>query len=146
VAADILKWTKPGEHALFINGVVKSSAYLYWVTGLRPPKPWLYLAIDAPSYGMAESHQGSLVRSLEDSSTTLVGVALGESPSYLNRPWPFSQKELDDANTILREKFERVSEVGGYNVQGFWKLKGRTPNDTARFSGGPFSGQSANVR
>jgi hypothetical protein len=146
LAADILKWTKPGEHALFINGVPRSSVYAYWITGLRQPKSWSYLAIEPYSYGMSAYHQGSLVRSLEDSSTTLVGVALDQPPSYLNQPWPFSRKELEEANTILRQKFEPVNEVGGYHVEGFWKLKGRSPNGTARFTGGPFAGQSVNVR
>jgi hypothetical protein len=146
VAADVLKWTRPGERALFINGVIKSSGYLYWITGLRPPQPWPYLAIDEHSYSMSSVHQGSLARSLADSRTTLVGIVLDESPSYLNRPWPFSRKELDEANAILHEKFEEVSEVGGSPVRGFWKLKGRTPDGSARFTGGPFSGQSVSAR
>jgi hypothetical protein len=146
VAADILKWTRPGEHALFINGIPRSSGYVYWITGLRPPKEWPYLAIDAHSYGMSDFHQGSLVRSLQDSTTTLVGIALDESPSYLKRPWPFSQKELDEANNILHQKFELINEVGGLGVTGLWRLKNRTPTGTVRFEGGPFTGQSVDLR
>lgn len=139
LAAGIVELTRPGEQALFINGVVKSSCYLYWITGLRPPRPWPYLAIDVYSYGLADAHRGKLVESLRNSNTALVGMVPEESPSYLGWPWPWPEDELREARRILDEKFEPVEAVNGFATHGLWKRKGRTPDGAASFTAGPYS-------
>ncbi len=139
LAETLVSLTRPGEQALFINGVTKSSVYAYWLTGLRPPRPWQYLAIDVYSYGLADTHQGQLVESLRNSNTALVGFIPDQPPSYLNWPWPFSQDELDEAQRILHERFEPVDSIDGIFFPGLWKIKGRTADSHVPIPSGPYA-------
>jgi hypothetical protein len=139
LAEGIVQLTRPGEQALFINGVAKSACYLYWITGLRPPHPWPYLSVDVYSYGLKDSNRGQLVESLQNPKTALVGMVPEDSPSYLGWEWPFPDEEMHEARRILNERFEPVEFVNGLPTHGLWKRKGRTPGNPARFPDGPYA-------
>ena len=124
-ARAIASLTRPGEQALLINGLRRATSYMYWTTGLRPP--WRYLTIDQPAYALAPQAPGELLAAMRNEQTSLVSWDPVEPASYLDPGLPFSAAELADARQVLEQRFERVSELGGFEFPGLWKLKGRLP-------------------
>ncbi len=138
-ARALVSETRPGEFALFINGLDRTPANVYWFTGLRPP--WPYLTIDQPSYCYLDRNKGLLLGAITNPKTAIVAWVPEEPTFYLSRALPFPQSEIDQAIQILHQEYEPVPEVGGFDFRGLWKRKGRTAEERP-FSAGPFSGSS----